>query len=274
MELQKGPPMRQPNALFPLNQDEMSRLNAQHRLFRQATGRNYFAPLRNPHRILDVGYGTGIWCMEVARQFHQATIIGFDENPSPYKRAKRAQILPPNLQFIQGSLLRRLPFESGSFDYVHARFIACEVPVAHWPALVSELARVTRPGGCIELTGAEFPPASTGPIHLEFMQATQALFAHFRVTLIGAALPGWLEEAGLTDLHSRRLMLRGKGLTKNFAQAAQNLYPTLVQYGLFSSARFDGVHGSLYQEMLDGQVQLPVVVAWATKPLVEKSESL
>jgi metalloendopeptidase OMA1, mitochondrial len=28
-------------------------------------GKNYFAPLKNPRKILDVGTGTGKWCIEM-----------------------------------------------------------------------------------------------------------------------------------------------------------------------------------------------------------------
>lgn len=263
-------PMYQSNALFAMNQHERSRLNLQHRLFKKATGRNYFAQVRNPQRILDAGYGTGIWCMEIARQFERATVIGLGGDPVPFERAKQARLLPGNFHFVQGSLLRRLPFANDSFDYVHARFIACDVPVTRWPTMISDLVRVTRPGGWLELTGAEFPLATIGSLQAEFTQAIQALFARRQITLIGASLPGWLEQAGLTDLHSRRLMLRGKRLTKNLALAAQNLRLLFVQHGLFSAARFDGLISELYKEMRDNQVQLPVVVAWGVKPLADK----
>jgi len=44
--------------------------------------RNHFAPLKNPQRILDIGTGTGIWVMEMARdEFPNAQI--HVEAPSP-----------------------------------------------------------------------------------------------------------------------------------------------------------------------------------------------
>lgn len=258
--------MDQPNALFAMTPRERSRLNLQHRLFKKATGKNYFARLDDPRQILDVSCGTGIWCMEVARQFNRATVTGLEADPLPFERAKQARLLPSNFRFVQGSLQRRLPFPNDFFDYVHARFIACAVPIPRWPEIIAEMMRVTRPGGWLELTSAEFPPVASGPIQAEFTRATEALFAHWQITLIGAFLPEWLQQAGLVELHTRHLMLRGKRLTKNLALAAHNLRPRLVQHGLLSAARFDTLISSLYEEMLEAQIQLPVVVAWGTKP--------
>lgn len=34
----------------------------------------YFAPLKDPKEILDIGTGTGIWAMEIGDHFPEATV--------------------------------------------------------------------------------------------------------------------------------------------------------------------------------------------------------
>jgi len=48
------------------------------------------------------------------------------------------------------------PFSDASFDLVNARQIEGVIPTASWPALLIEMARITRPGGIIRLTGNEW----------------------------------------------------------------------------------------------------------------------
>jgi methylase of polypeptide subunit release factors len=38
----------------------------------------HFAPIEDPHRILDVGTGTGIWAIDMADQYLMAEVIGVD----------------------------------------------------------------------------------------------------------------------------------------------------------------------------------------------------
>lgn len=49
-------------------------------------GQLHKVPLETPHRILDVGTGTGIWAVDVADQYPMAEVIGMDlrcEDTSP-----------------------------------------------------------------------------------------------------------------------------------------------------------------------------------------------
>ena len=66
---------------MPNDANEQDRLDMQHRIFVTALdGRLYRAPLPpgDIGHVLDVGCGTGLWCMDVARNSPQAGIVGFD----------------------------------------------------------------------------------------------------------------------------------------------------------------------------------------------------
>ena len=44
-------------------------------------GNLHFAPLVDPKNMLDIGTGTGIWAMEMADRYPDATVIGTDLSP-------------------------------------------------------------------------------------------------------------------------------------------------------------------------------------------------
>ncbi|GCE50885.1 ubiquinone/menaquinone biosynthesis C-methylase UbiE [Thermosporothrix hazakensis] len=133
---------------FPKDLSEQDRLNFQHYALRFLLKGNYVAPLPEMVRdILDVGTGTGIWVREMAKEFPEAKVVGMDiEIPATARMGA-----PRNSQFVEGNVLKGLPFQDGAFDFVHQRLLVAAIPGSAWPAVVAELARVTRPGGYVEL---------------------------------------------------------------------------------------------------------------------------
>ncbi len=258
------------NYFMAKDQDELSRLNLQHRIFRKATGKHFFAPVHRPRRILDLGCGTGIWSWEVASYLRQATVIGLDIDEDPITRARTSlppHVIPRNFEFVKADVLKGLPFADNSFDLVYARFISSFVPVPAWPALLAEAVRVTKPGGWVECAENGFPAAPTGPIQAKLSQAALELFQRLQIGVVGPSLPNWLQEAGLIDVQQHELVLRGKDLAKNLYFAAKSMRPMFLQTGVLSAERFDALcTEALYQEMLHGQAHLPVVVAWGARP--------
>lgn len=147
------PPIEQRNRvedapyLLPKDEQEDKRLDFQHHVLYSTLSNHYLAPIRPATTtILDVGTGTGIWSIEMAKHFPQAHILGVDialtSLPDP---------LPANCLFLQANILKGLPFPDKQFDYTHQRLLVAGIPANDWPAVVSELVRVTRPGGWIEL---------------------------------------------------------------------------------------------------------------------------
>jgi SAM-dependent methyltransferase len=133
--------------VLPKDLSEQSRLDFQHYLLYAVLGTHVAAPVEKQIRhILDVATGTGRWAHEMARAFPNAQVIGLDmEEPvTPIER-------PDNYTFLQGNLFAGLPFANHTFEYVHQRFLVLALPAKQWPFIISELVRVTRPGGYVEL---------------------------------------------------------------------------------------------------------------------------
>ncbi len=127
------------------NTQETNRLEFQHYALRQSLGGNYAAPISEPRRILDIGAGTGRWCIEMATVFPRASVIGLDTMLPPL--ASR----PQNFIAMRGNVEENLPFADGSFDFVHQRLVFSRMAVRRLHAGVAELVRVTAPGGWVEL---------------------------------------------------------------------------------------------------------------------------
>ena len=57
-----------------------------------------------------------------------------------------------NFTFKKGDVLKGLPYEDNTFDFVHMRLLTGSLCVDQWPVAIKELMRVTRPGGIVQLT--------------------------------------------------------------------------------------------------------------------------
>ena len=139
-------------------------LDFQHYIVRHVLGGNHQAPLTEPRRMLDVGCGTGRWAAEMAAEFPGASVVGLDlvlpTNVEPMLAPLGS--LAGNVAFVEGDALAGLPFADGAFDYVHMALLYSDLPAVHWPGLIREMARVTRPGGwveCVEPGEAIYDPS-------------------------------------------------------------------------------------------------------------------
>lgn len=100
------------------------------------------APFTGEERALDAGCGTG--ALAYALSGRVAEVVGVDASPAFLAAARQGA--PPNCVFLEGDATA-LPFEYGSFDIGGCLRVLHHV---RRPELVvSELARVTRPGGRI-----------------------------------------------------------------------------------------------------------------------------
>ncbi|MBX5459329.1 MAG: methyltransferase domain-containing protein, partial [Thermogemmatispora sp.] len=186
--------------LLPKDLGEVNRLDFQHYVLRAILRGNYLAPIQQPGRILDVGCGTGQWAFELAHQFPQAEVIGLD------LEQVKATTPPPNYRFVQGDLTQGLPFANDSFDFVHQRLLVGAIPLAAWPGVVQELARVTSPGGWIELVElsthiSNLIPA--GPANQQLASLTGQLAALRGLDSEGVvmrSLDHYLAQAGLVNI--------------------------------------------------------------------------
>jgi precorrin-6B methylase 2 len=79
---------------MPTDELEKDRLDLHHEIFLHILdGKLHLAPVSEPHRILDIGTGTGIWAIDMADKYPMAEVIGTDLSPIQPKWC------PPNCKF-------------------------------------------------------------------------------------------------------------------------------------------------------------------------------
>lgn len=115
----------------PYSQEEAERLELMHSIFTMTTdGYLHLAPINwHPQRILDIGCGTGTWCIEMADAYPSAEVVGVELSPS------QPMLVPPNLTFQIDEFDDEWTY-SRSFDYIHARLLAGRV--RDWPRLMRQ----------------------------------------------------------------------------------------------------------------------------------------
>lgn len=112
-----------------------------------APGASHLAPLavavtkidRRPERALDIGTGTGVAALFVAREFPRASVRGVDVSEEMIRKAKAKVGLDPEGRVVfRVADASRLPYEDGHFDLVTQ---------LNMPPFFAETARVLRHGG-------------------------------------------------------------------------------------------------------------------------------
>ncbi|PWK59225.1 class I SAM-dependent methyltransferase [Aminobacter sp. AP02] len=104
-----------------------------------------FAGLADGERVLDVGCGTGSLTFALAKTKNLGEIAAIDFSPV-FVAAAQARNTDPRIKISQADACA-LPFEDNSFDRALALLVLHFVPEA--PKAISEMRRVTRPGGVV-----------------------------------------------------------------------------------------------------------------------------
>jgi hypothetical protein len=86
-----------------------------------------------------------------------------DEIQKSCETPKKRKLLS-NLDFYQANVVNaKLPFEDNHFDFVKQRLVTASFTVSDWKHVMSELVRVTKPGGYIELLEIDYNTYNLGP---------------------------------------------------------------------------------------------------------------
>ncbi|KAG0197243.1 hypothetical protein BGX28_009256, partial [Mortierella sp. GBA30] len=135
--------------------------------------------------ILDVGCGPGTWTMEMANEFPDATITGIDMST-----VFPTTIIPGNCHFLQHNILDPLPFQDNTFDFVYQRLLIAGLRPQDWIWVLSELERVTKPGGWIELVEVDGYGGNNGPMTTKLWQWIECAMASRGISVNIGTQPG------------------------------------------------------------------------------------
>jgi demethylmenaquinone methyltransferase/2-methoxy-6-polyprenyl-1,4-benzoquinol methylase len=176
-------------------------------------------------RVLDVATGTAAVAIELAQASPNRRVVGVDQSPEMLA-AGRARVaragLSDRIELREGRA-ESLPFADGEFDALTFTYLLryVEDPVA----TMRELARVVRPGGVVAMLEFGLPRGIWRPLW--------ELYVRVGLPAAGAVVsPGWRDvgvflgpsirgfhetwsvddvwrDAGITDVHARRMSLGG-----------------------------------------------------------------
>ena len=165
---------REGSYILPNDDQEQERMDMLHHIYRLILGGSLWrAPIisedrPSPKRILDLGCGTGAWCMEVADELSEALVEGIDLSPI------QPNWVPPNCQFYVDDFEAQWTYKPDEkFDYIHGRALAA--CVADWPKLFGQMYENLNEGGYVEFQECKSCPEvdlkgtrlSGGGIHSE-----------------------------------------------------------------------------------------------------------
>jgi SAM-dependent methyltransferase len=171
-----------------------------------ATWARRYVPAELPAaaRILDVGCGPAVIAARIAADRPRATVIGVDRTDARLTAATDlidGQRPPANLRLLRADA-RALPFRPGAFDWVFCRFLL-EYLTDPLQA-VSEMARVTRPGGTVLLQDLDGQLLWHYPIDPDLQRPLERIVRTLGATgfdpFMGRKLYHLAHRAGLVDL--------------------------------------------------------------------------
>ena len=262
---------------MPKDPQEVQRLDFQHFIIRQELHGNYLAPLDRPKNILDVGCGTGRWAMEMAAEFPSARVVGIDlvlpDSAAALGHGLAHQ--PENVTFLEGDILKGLPFDDASFDFVHIRFLFLAVPEHVWPALLGELIRVTRPQGWIESVESWVTLSKTFSSGYTFTEWLNELLRRRELDpLIARKMPEMMRSRDLKQIVTRELAhtppesQRWKQIYSAIGLAAvENLRTPIIAQGIVTAEQYDLVAARIRQEIQGGKALMwPAYVTYGQRP--------
>ncbi|KAI9262049.1 S-adenosyl-L-methionine-dependent methyltransferase, partial [Sporodiniella umbellata] len=146
---------------------EVDRQTRQHYVLKQVLKGNVHVELKEPERILESACGIGMWSFDMAHDYPDCQVIGLDTLP-PMENGSQVQDMyagqTKNLSFHYGSILSPFSFADHTFDLVYQRDVTTLLPTRLWPDLLSEMFRITRSGGKIQLVETGLLFVHPGPI--------------------------------------------------------------------------------------------------------------
>ncbi|TRX98333.1 hypothetical protein FHL15_000978 [Xylaria flabelliformis] len=177
-------------------QDETLRLRLQHSVLTMMFDNRFiFPPIDTPRRVLDCGFGTGEWALQVAWEHPRCEVRGIDITPHHHNPEEGLENLYLDI------------------DDLNMPLVAGGINTERWTGYIRDIFRSLRPGGWVQMAEIDFNAQSDNGALADnsaLRQWSQTyLFAMEQCKNPRAPrrLGGWLRNAGFTDVDERMIPL-------------------------------------------------------------------
>ncbi|KAF7295425.1 S-adenosyl-L-methionine-dependent methyltransferase [Mycena indigotica] len=269
--------------ILPTDTPELQRLTLQHRTLKSMYGgRILWAPveLTEEDKVLDTGCGPGLWVLDLASSVSPAIqMTGIDIESRLFP-----PFPPPNLTFQIQSVLSLPADWSNTFTLIHQRLLLLALEIPQWPVALSEMHRVLRPGGWVQL--AESTPWHVGTYPgrpaMEKLTALYRAASEARNLYVDCAydMPKLLKDAGFVDIASESRMQQmgswagedGEAMRKNHVAVLAGIKTPVLNAGGYGIVSSESEYDQLVEDLHREWEEVPgtdkeFIVFWARKPL-------
>ncbi|CAG8443531.1 14347_t:CDS:2 [Dentiscutata erythropus] len=164
-----------PNAVLtlPSDSEEAIRFNGSIKLKKKLFGSNYSAPVTKlltcgSAKVLEVGTGGGHWLSDMALEFPMSVFLGLD-----LSTICNPDYLPENSAFLEHNYHDGIPFPDDTFDFIFQHAVSAKFRENLFNAHLSEMSRVLKPGGWIEVYGSPTHIVDAGPATERFISSAR-----------------------------------------------------------------------------------------------------
>ncbi|KAI8054680.1 S-adenosyl-L-methionine-dependent methyltransferase [Syncephalis plumigaleata] len=190
---------------------------------------------------------------QMSMQFPSCQFVGCD-----IVDQTSSEPLPSQCKFVNGDILKKLPFENDQFDLIRQSFLIFHIPGSKWQPVARELFRVCKANGTINLLELDWRPTRAGPLCGLVANALEDGQNKLKMDCrVNTRLSRLLVSAGFVDVTTRTVDVPlgywgdniGACMYQVFSQVMNSAEPMFRRLGTFAPKELDLRVDAMKQEL-------------------------
>ncbi|CAG8685561.1 1702_t:CDS:2, partial [Dentiscutata erythropus] len=153
------------------NENSIDLFEIEHQILKDVWKENFCCVIKKELQIdvLDVACGRGHWIRDMSNEFQTSHFTGIQAPP-----CNKVDLPHNNTVIIPMDIVNKLSYGKDSFDYVHMRCLDPNFTEDQWKIVITEMVRVTKPQGTVEIVVGGCECEDSGPIMKKVCDARHA----------------------------------------------------------------------------------------------------